>query len=132
MAIGRIGDAGHQAMLFGLPGNPVAVMVSFYAFVRDALLRMAGASPQPLPLLRAASVAPIRKKRADLVADLGDVRRQVDIGVAALEPILDLRPRKVMQHDLHHRELVEVGIEQRRNDHAGAAGWRADSCRAVG
>ena len=34
-----------QAILFGLPGNPVAVMVTFYAFVRDALLRMAGAAP---------------------------------------------------------------------------------------
>jgi molybdopterin molybdotransferase len=66
MAIGRIGSeagaAGRQAILFGLPGNPVAVMVTFYAFVRDALLQMAGAAPQPLPLLRATSVAPIRKK----------------------------------------------------------------------
>jgi molybdopterin molybdotransferase len=61
MAIGRIGgDAG--AILFGLPGNPVAVMVTFYAFVRDALLAMSGAASDPLPLLRAASVAPLRKK----------------------------------------------------------------------
>ncbi len=29
-----------------------------------------------------------------------------------------------MQDYLHHRELVEVGIEQRRDDHAGAAGAR--------
>ena len=36
---------GNQAILFGLPGNPVAVMVTFYAFVREALLRMAGATP---------------------------------------------------------------------------------------
>ena len=62
MAIGRIGQAPHQAILFGLPGNPVAVMVTFYAFVREALLHMAGATPQPLPLLRAASLAAIRKK----------------------------------------------------------------------
>ena len=42
MAIGRIGESGpvrRSAILFGLPGNPVAVMVTFYAFVRDALLR---------------------------------------------------------------------------------------------
>jgi hypothetical protein len=28
-----------------------------------------------------------------------------------------------MQHDLHHRELVEVGVEQALNDH-GAVRWR--------
>jgi molybdopterin molybdotransferase len=61
-AEGRIGSSPHQAILFGLPGNPVAVMVTFYAFVREALLHMAGATAEPLPLLRAASVAPIRKK----------------------------------------------------------------------
>jgi molybdopterin molybdotransferase len=66
MAIGRIasdeGGAGHHAVLFGLPGNPVAVMVTFYALVRDALLAMSGATAPPMPLLRAASVEPIRKK----------------------------------------------------------------------
>ena len=62
MAIGRITSAGHSAILFGLPGNPVAVMVTFYAFVRNALLAMSGATAAPLPMLRAASVAPIRKK----------------------------------------------------------------------
>ncbi|MDH5538541.1 MAG: molybdopterin molybdotransferase MoeA [Rhizobacter sp.] len=62
MAIGRIQGGGRHAILFGLPGNPVAVMVTFYALVRDALLAMSGASPSPLPMLRAASLAPIRKK----------------------------------------------------------------------
>jgi molybdopterin molybdotransferase len=37
-------------------------MVTFYAFVRDALLAMSGATPQKLPLLRAISEAPLRKK----------------------------------------------------------------------
>ena len=65
MAIGRIAQAGAGgpgAILFGLPGNPVAVMVTFYALVRDALLAMSGAAAAPLPLLRAASVSAIRKK----------------------------------------------------------------------
>lgn len=62
MAIGRIASGGHTAILFGLPGNPVAVMVTFYAFVRDALLAMSGARAEPLPMLRAASSAAIRKK----------------------------------------------------------------------
>lgn len=58
MAVGRIG----KSILFGLPGNPVAVMVTFLAFVRPALLRMMGARPQPLPLLQARSLEPMRKK----------------------------------------------------------------------
>jgi len=58
MAVGRIG----RAALFGLPGNPVAVMVTFLAFVRPALLRMMGARPVPLPLLRARSQEALRKK----------------------------------------------------------------------
>ena len=43
MAFGKINSGGHSAFLFGLPGNPVAVMVTFYAIVRDALLQMMGA-----------------------------------------------------------------------------------------
>ena len=62
VGVGGESDEGHSAILFGLPGNPVAVMVTFYAFVRDALLAMSGATPKPLPMLRAASTAAIRKK----------------------------------------------------------------------
>jgi molybdopterin molybdotransferase len=58
MAVGRIGNA----VLFGLPGNPVAVMVTFLAFVRPALLRMMGARTTGSPLLKARSAEPIRKK----------------------------------------------------------------------
>jgi molybdopterin molybdotransferase len=76
MAIGRIGDA----ILFGLPGNPVAVMVTFYAFVRDALLAMGGAAPQPLPMLRAASTAAIRKKPGRTEYQRGIVTRAADGG----------------------------------------------------
>ena len=62
MAIGRIESGGREAILFGLPGNPVAVMVTFYALVRDALLAMSGATAAPFLVVRAASVAPIRKR----------------------------------------------------------------------
>lgn len=62
LAFGRISSGGKSAYLFGLPGNPVAVMVSFYFFARDALLRMMGAQHRPLPLMRAISASPIRKK----------------------------------------------------------------------
>ncbi|ABM37000.1 molybdopterin molybdotransferase MoeA [Polaromonas naphthalenivorans] len=52
----------NSAVLFGLPGNPVAVMVTFLAFVRPALLRMMGARPEPGVLLKAHSLEAIRKK----------------------------------------------------------------------
>ncbi len=64
MAVGRImkpGSAG-AAVLFGLPGNPVAVMVTFLAFVRPALLQMMGCTPESQPYLRAISTEAIRKR----------------------------------------------------------------------
>ena len=62
MAFGKIASNGKSAYLFGLPGNPVAVMVTFYFLARGALLRMMGAEGEPLPLLSASSQAAIRKK----------------------------------------------------------------------
>jgi len=58
MAFGKI----QNAFLFGLPGNPVAVMVTFYQFVRDALLHMSGRSDDfSLPLLKAITAENLRK-----------------------------------------------------------------------
>jgi len=62
MAVGRISAGGRSSVLFGLPGNPVAVMVTFLAFVRPALLRMMGCTAAPAPLLRARSLEAVRKK----------------------------------------------------------------------
>jgi molybdopterin molybdotransferase len=58
MAFGQIGNA----FLFGLPGNPVAVMVTFYQFVRDALLHLSGRTDDyQIPLLKAAASQALRK-----------------------------------------------------------------------
>jgi len=57
MAFGKVGDA----FLFGLPGNPVAVMVTFYEFVRDALLFMSGREDAAIPLLKASAAENLRK-----------------------------------------------------------------------
>ena len=58
LAYGRIGGA----HFFGLPGNPVSVMVTFYQFVRDALLILQGRTGvEPVPTFKAALAAPIRK-----------------------------------------------------------------------
>lgn len=74
MAVGRIGDA----ILFGLPGNPVAVMVTFLAFVRPALLRMMGARDTAPVLLKARSAEAMRKKPGRTEYQRGRVARQGD------------------------------------------------------
>jgi molybdopterin molybdotransferase len=61
----RPGDdrtGGTPSWLFALPGNPVAALVTFYAFVREALLVLAGAAAQPLPVSKARCAVPIRKR----------------------------------------------------------------------
>jgi molybdopterin molybdotransferase len=77
LAFGRIASNGRSAFLFGLPGNPVAVMVSFYFFAREALLRMMGADA-PLPLLRARSSGAIRKKPGRTEYQRGILSRGAD------------------------------------------------------
>ena len=62
MAVGRISQGKRNALLFGLPGNPVAVMVTFAAFVRPALQQLMGWHAPPLPLLKAKSTEALRKK----------------------------------------------------------------------
>ncbi|HXM83043.1 MAG TPA: gephyrin-like molybdotransferase Glp [Burkholderiales bacterium] len=58
MAFGKI----NNAYLFGLPGNPVAVMVTFYEFVRDALLHLSGRTDDyAVPTLKAISSEKLRK-----------------------------------------------------------------------
>ena len=58
LAYGRIGGA----HFFGLPGNPVSVMVTFYQFVRDALLILQGQRDvAPLPTFKVPLSAPIKK-----------------------------------------------------------------------
>jgi molybdopterin molybdotransferase len=58
LAYGRIGGA----HFFGLPGNPVSVMVTFYEFVQDALRILQGRHDvTPLPTFKVPLAAPIRK-----------------------------------------------------------------------
>jgi molybdopterin molybdotransferase len=80
MAVGRITDGrpGAGAVLFGLPGNPVAVMVTFLAFVRPALLRMMGARVTAPVLLKARSAEAMRKKPGRTEYQRGTVTRLPD------------------------------------------------------
>ncbi|MFK5914521.1 MAG: molybdopterin molybdotransferase MoeA [Woeseiaceae bacterium] len=57
LAFGKIKDA----IFFGLPGNPVAVMVTFYQFVQNALLTIAGAEIKPRLQMRIPTTTAFKK-----------------------------------------------------------------------
>jgi molybdopterin molybdotransferase len=67
LAFGRLwpeerGANERSALFFGLPGNPVAVMVTFYQLVREALLAMSGANADGPLQLPAVTRVPIDKR----------------------------------------------------------------------
>ena len=71
-----------SSLLFGLPGNPVATMVTMLVFVRPALARLQGLDPakycaEPL-YLKAASLEPLRKKPGRTEYQRGIVSRIAD------------------------------------------------------
>lgn len=58
LAFGKIGDT----PFFGLPGNPVSVMVTFYQFVRPALAIMSGETETPRHRFLARARGRLRKR----------------------------------------------------------------------
>ncbi len=111
MAFGRIGEA----FLFGLPGNPVAVMVTFYQFVRDALLYMSGREDAPIPLLKATAAENLRKvpgrteyQRGVLFKDLDQwkVRTTGQQGSGVLRSMSEANCFIVLEHE---RGQVKAG-----------------------
>jgi molybdopterin molybdotransferase len=104
MAFGRIGNA----FLFGLPGNPVAVMVTFYQFVRPALLFLSGRTDLEIPLLKASAAEPFRKvagrteyQRGVLFQDGGawKVRTTGQQGSGVLRSMSEANCFIVLEHD---------------------------------
>lgn len=103
------GADGHRSWLFGLPGNPVAALVTFYAFAREALLQLAGATPEPLPVLQAHSVEAIRKRpgrtefQRGIVAPAPDGGWQVRLtgsqGAGVLRSMSEANALVVLGHD---------------------------------
>jgi molybdopterin molybdotransferase len=73
IAFGRFG----KAYFFGLPGNPVSVMVTFYQLVQPALRALMGAAdPDPPILVRAVCGTRLRKKPGRLEFQRGVLSRQ--------------------------------------------------------
>ncbi|HLX78965.1 MAG TPA: gephyrin-like molybdotransferase Glp [Burkholderiales bacterium] len=116
MAFGRIGTGKNAAFLFGLPGNPVAVMVTFLQFVRDALLHLSGRTGDyAIPLLKVPSSMPIRKvpgrteyQRGVLFRDGGEwqVRTTGQQGSGVLRSMSEANCFIVLEHE---RGKVEAG-----------------------
>jgi len=95
--------------LFGLPGNPVAAMVTFLAFVRPALQRMMGCTAPPPVLLKARSRQALRKKPGRTEYQRGSVSTGPDgtlwVDVAAnqgsgvLRSMVEANGLVVLHHD---------------------------------
>jgi molybdopterin molybdotransferase len=112
MAFGKV----RNSYLFGLPGNPVAVMVTFYQFVRDALLHLSGRNDgYAIPLLSAVSSQKIRKvpgrteyQRGILFAEKNEwhVRSTGQQGSGVLRSMSEANCFIVLEHE---RGTVEPG-----------------------
>ncbi|MGE0386440.1 MAG: gephyrin-like molybdotransferase Glp [Gammaproteobacteria bacterium] len=74
LAFGRLGNA----IFFGLPGNPVSVMVTFYVFVQPALRRLMGERWSPPPMLRATCTGTLRKKTGRMEFQRAILERSAD------------------------------------------------------
>ncbi len=75
IAFGRIGGA----LFFGLPGNPVSVMATFYQLVQPALQALMGVlNPPPPILLTAICQSKLRKKAGRLEFQRGILARDPD------------------------------------------------------
>ena len=62
LAYGKVqGNNGKHAHYFGLPGNPVSAMVTFYQFVREALICLMGSQAKPLPMFKVECTEAIKK-----------------------------------------------------------------------
>lgn len=58
-----------------------------------------------------------RTQMLNFLSNLIRIRTQIHPFGSATEAIFHVGVRELMQHTLHHRELVEVGIEKRLNNH---------------
>ena len=123
MAFGRIQTAEHQAALFGLPGNPVAVMVTFYQFVRQALLHLSGCKDAVEPgTTQAISTQAIRKVAGRTeyqrgIAQWHDARLEVRLtgqqGSGVLRSMSEANCFIVLEHtrgDVTAGELVTIQL----------------------
>ena len=71
LAFGHVGDA----VFFGLPGNPVSVMVTFYEFVQPALRKMIGEDDAGILTLKARCDSRLKKRPGRVEYQRGILQR---------------------------------------------------------
>jgi molybdopterin molybdotransferase len=77
LAFGKVRDA----FFFGLPGNPVSVMVTFYQFVQPALRRLMGEQDITTLQIKARSVSHLKKRPGRVEYQRGILKRAEDGGM---------------------------------------------------
>ena len=101
-------NGGEGAAFVGLPGNPVAVFVTFVRVVRPLLLRLAGALPEPLVAMPA----------------------RVDILLQEAERAARIRTRRTAHGGRRHRRSGQIRAGWRRRSHlAHRNRWPCRACR---
>ncbi|MGH8521171.1 MAG: molybdopterin molybdotransferase MoeA [Gammaproteobacteria bacterium] len=71
LAFGRV----HGSYFFGLPGNPVSVMATFYQLVQPALRHLMGETEITSLLIKARCMSPLRKKPGRVEYQRGVIER---------------------------------------------------------
>ena len=74
LAFGQVGNA----LFFGLPGNPVSVMVTFYEFVQPALRKMIGEDDAGVLSLKARCDSKLKKRPGRVEYQRGILQRDED------------------------------------------------------
>jgi len=74
LAFGKLGNA----VFFGLPGNPVSAMVTFYQFVLPAIRKMRGEQPREPLAFEARCTNPLKKAVGRMEFQRGVLRRETD------------------------------------------------------
>lgn len=87
LAYGKVGGGIKSAHYFGLPGNPVSAMVTFYQFVREALICLMGGTPKPLPLFNVQCTQAIKKTTGRTEYQRGFLYD--DAGIWKVKPLLN-------------------------------------------
>lgn len=77
LSFGRVKDA----CFFGLPGNPVSVMVTFYQFVQPALRAMMGDAQTDPIMIRATCTSRLKKRPGRIEYQRGILERGADGGM---------------------------------------------------